>query len=50
MSSENLSNFVLLMRRCVDELSDEDWEILYKELKNIPRENIPHILEKSLQR
>tara|TARA_A100000172_G_C3042198_1_gene110941 strand:+ start:434 stop:604 length:171 start_codon:yes stop_codon:yes gene_type:complete len=48
-NAKELRDFNSLMRRCVNELSDETWELLYEELKNIPSENIPNVLKKFLQ-
>ena len=39
-----------LIKRCVDELSDDGWEILYEEFKKNPHEDISNIFENSLKR
>ena len=45
-NAKELRDFTSLMRRCVNELSDETWELLYEELKNVPSENIPNVFKK----
>ena len=48
-NTKELRDFTSLMRRCVNELSDETWELLYEELKKVPSENIPNVFKKFLQ-
>ena len=50
-TAEDWSDFLSLMKRCVNELTDEDWEILLEEQKNDPSpENIQSTLKKYIQK
>ena len=49
-NAKSQREFLFLMKRCVNVLTDEDWEILYEEQKKDPTpENIQRILKKFIQ-